>query len=102
MSLTGLDPRYDQQIYTGKMYQLKLLNRAYPFAHIQPFICIEGTGTVNIYTSQVQHSGTADMIKKEKVNGFLNFDQLPNFIYVEPNTAGYTAIIINGAAATEA
>ena len=101
MTLAGLNTRYDQEISLGKMYKITLLERSYPFVHLQPFLAIEGTGTLNVYYSQIQHANKTGMISETITSGYKGFEMLPNFIYIEEATDGVTSIILNGVTATE-
>jgi hypothetical protein len=96
--------RNDQVALTlDTIYNLEDIYKEYSFTAKNVFIlATDGTGTVDVYTSEETPSAKTDMhLEHENISGHKVFSTIPNYIYITENTSTVDSVILTGIEATE-
>lgn len=91
--------RNDQiELSIDTIYKLEDIHKEYSFTSKSMFfLATDGTGTVDVYTSEELPSAYTDMhLEHENITGHKSFLVVPNYIYITEKTPTIDKIILTG------
>jgi len=95
--------RNDQiELNLDTIYKLEDIHKNFTFNSKNLFIlATDGTGNVNIYTSEETPANKTEMILEHvNISGHKSFVTVPNYIYIEQAVATVSSVILTGIKAT--